>query len=83
MFPGRIVLYLVDPAFLSWNMYFNWIIYSNSLKIVKNAEQFKLVENQMNNKYMYVSKIKLNKVYRGYFMSNDKAICHLNLRGTS
>lgn len=32
---------------------------------------------------MYVSKIKLNKVYRGYFMSNDKAICHLNLRGTS
>lgn len=64
-------------------MYSNWIIYSNSLKIVKNAEQFKLVENQMNNKYMYVSKIKLSKVYRGYFMSNDKAICHLNLRGTS
>lgn len=35
-------------------MYSTWIIYSNSLKIVKNAEQFKLVENQMNNKYMYV-----------------------------
>lgn len=33
----------------------------------------------MNN--MYVLKIKLNKVYRGYFMSNDKVICYLNLRG--